>query len=62
MINKAKRFGFDFDKHYNNRFGILRTFVKQHKPTMAKGKGKDKAKYGLLSSQSKKIRKDYSLN
>jgi len=59
MINKAKRFGFDFDKHYNTRFGILRAYVKQHKATLAKDKAKVKEKQARSSSDSLTDERDH---
>ena len=38
MINKADKLGFEFEKHYNARFGVLRAYVKKFKPTTGKGK------------------------
>ena len=31
QLRSAKKFGFDFDKHYNDKVGVIRSFVRSKK-------------------------------
>jgi len=65
QIRSAKKFGFNFQEHYNERVGVLRTFVKKCKTTNKSSSTRhsdsfDESKDESVpkSQKSKKIKKD----
>lgn len=41
QLRYGKKYGFDFNKHKNDKIGVLRSFVKKHKALEAKNKDKE---------------------